>query len=331
MRLLIFGDLHIADKPPGGRVDDYTQTMLGKLEQIAHLASNYGVKYTIGLGDIFHVKQPNRVSHALTQALISGFNDFPSIPLIVPGNHDLGPDGLDSLTRQPLGTLVRASAVKLLLTIKDSRTGVWLVPRPYNAAAEGVHNDQPDPSYYSLTVNELAEIHKNPSVPVIGLAHGSIVGPGDSRPYPYVNIDKIPNLNQYDAFFAGHLHECLGVTQVGKTTFANPGSIGRTRRDMASYARTVEVLIVTVDSDGLKVEEVPLPGVAPALEVFGAREVEEGVELQDDEIAKFVEMLGEGLPAEKMSLAELVAQDEFKDIEAPVKAKVQELLEGAES
>ncbi|KKN40247.1 hypothetical protein LCGC14_0735270 [marine sediment metagenome] len=311
-------------------MDDYAQTMLGKLEQIGRLCEKYKVKSIIGLGDIFHLKQPNRVSHALTQALIVAFNNFPTTPLIVPGNHDLGPDGLDSLPRQPLGTLVRASAVKLLLSIKDSRTGVWLIPRPYNAAAEGVHDDQADPSYYSLTEEEEALIAKNP-VPLIGLAHGSIVGPGDSRPYPYVNVDKIPGIDQYDAFIAGHLHECLGVTEVGKTIFANPGSIGRTRRDMASYARTVEVLIVTVDSDGLKVEEVPLPGVAPALEVFGAREVEEGPELQDDEISKFVEMLGEGLPAEKMSLAELMAQDEFKDIEAPVKAKVQELLGGAES
>ena len=314
-------------------MDDYMQTMLRKVESIGRLCEKYDVACALGTGDIFHLKQPNRVSHNLVQQLIVTFNAFPCPVAVVPGNHDLGPDGMDSLSRQPLGTLFEADAIGLLIRPEvlggeDSR--VWVIPRPYNAIAEGVHDEQTDPSYYSLTEAEKVSITRNP-VPVIGLAHGSIVGPGDSRPYPYVNVDKIPGIDQYDAFITGHLHECLGVTEVGKTIFANPGSIGRTRRDMASYARTVEVLIVTVDSDGLKVEEVPLPGVAPALEVFGAREVEEGVELQDDEISKFVEMLGEGIPAEKMSLAELMAQDEFKDIEAPVKAKVQELLEGAES
>ena len=75
---------------------------------------------------------------------------------------------------------------------------------------------------------------------------------------------------------SGHIHESLGVVQVGKTIFANPGSISRTRRDLASYSRTIEVLLVNVDKTGLTVEEIPLPGVRPALEVFGRREVDDG-------------------------------------------------------
>jgi DNA repair exonuclease SbcCD nuclease subunit len=320
-KILIFGDLHLADRPPGGRVDDYATTVLGKLQEIGSLCEREGAGLALSLGDWFHIKQPNRVSHHLVRKTIEVCQAFPCEIWGVYGNHDISPDG--TFDRQPLGVLQEAGAVQV------PREAVlfaefWLVPRPYNASAEGVHDGQTDPSYYSLADEERELIAKNPA-PVIGLAHGSIVGPGDSRPYPWVNVDQIPGLEDYDLFISGHLHECLGVVQVGKTIFANPGSIGRTRRDIASYARTVEVLVVSIDEKGLTVEEVPLPGVAPALEVFGKREAEDAPDLPADEITQFVDVLGEGLRADELSVPELLA--ELGDIEPEVKAEVERLLE----
>ena len=316
MKLLVFGDVHAADRPPGGRVDDYTRAILDKLDAIAGLCKKYKVAYACSLGDIFHIKQPNRVSHNLVQQLILAFKRFPCKVLVVPGNHDLGPDGLMSLSRQPLGTLEKAGAVTILLDTDIWDETVWLVPRPYDATAEGVHDGETDPSYYAV---------EGPTKePIIGLAHGSLLAPGDSRPYPYVNVDDIPNFDRYDLFVSGHLHECLGMVQVGDTIFANPGSIGRTRRDIPSYTRTVEVLIVTVDENGLSVEEVPVPGVAPALEVFGGQEVPTEAEAPSDEITKFVEVLGEGLRADSLSIPEMLA--EF-DVDPETKATVIRLLE----
>lgn len=303
--------------------------------------------HAISLGDIFHIKQPNRVSHELTQELISTFKRFPCPVHVIPGNHDLGPDGMVSLPRQPLGTLERAGAVRVMQTMDlfadegDIGSQVWVVPRPYNAAAEGVHDGQTDASYYSLRSDEQSYIGQNER-PVIGVVHGSIVGPGDSRQYPTVSVNEIPEFWHYDLLVSGHLHECLGVvpvealvdeckpgisTPTHTTLFANPGSIGRTRRDIASYARTVEVLVVDIKEGQIMVEEVPLPGVAPALEVFGARPAIDSPELPEDEISAFVAALGEGLRADTLSIPELLA--ELGDIEPKVKAKVQELLEAA--
>lgn len=335
MKLLIFGDVHIADKPPAGRVDDYTDAVLSKLEAISHICEVQGVEYALSLGDIYHTKQANRVSHRLVQQLIHTFKNFPCRVLVAPGNHDYGPAGLDSLAHQPLGTLAEAGAIDLALGIELlSEEGClesqcWLIPRPYDAAADGLSGET-DPSYYSLTEKEQERIETAPENvsrprPVIGLAHGSLLAPGDSRPYPYVNVDKIPGIEQYDLLVSGHIHESLGVVKVGKTLFANPGSIGRTRRDIATYARTVEVLIVTVDESGVGVEEVPLPGVAPALEVFGNREAEDTPNLPTDEIAQFVSGLGEGLRADQLSLPELIA--ELGDIPPEVKIEVERLLE----
>lgn len=342
MNLLFFGDLHIADKAPSGRVDDYAASILKKLDSISTLCKQEKVQYAISLGDVFHIKQPNRVSHALTQDLIVAFKRFHCPVYVVPGNHDLGPDGIESLPRQPLGTLERAGAIRIASSFTQleapppTRGGpieneyAWLIPRPYSAVAEGVHDGEVDPSYYTLLEGEQQAISSLPPAPVIGVAHASIVGPGDSRQYPTVPVDMIPGIEEYDLLVSGHLHECLGVIPIrttDHTLFANPGSIGRTRRDISSYARTVEVLLVEVSGGKLTVTEVPLPGVAPALEVFGGREAVDSPDLPSDDITRFVEMLGEGLRADELSIPELLV--ELGDIPPPVKAEVQRLLEEA--
>ncbi len=325
------GDLHVADKAPAGRVDDYMDTILNKLVAIRDICVELGGCKAFFTGDIFHIKHPNRVSHRLVQELIHLFKSFPNVVHVNPGNHDLGPAGMLSLPSQPLGVLEKAGAVTINLQARYFHEGgsFWLIPRPYNAAAEGVQDGEVHPEHYSITESERADIDDFPA-PIIGLFHASIVGPGDSRPYPHFTADAIPSFEEYDLIISGHLHENLGVVPVGKKTmFANPGSIARTSRNLPSYTRTVGVLAVNITSDGkMHIDEVPLPGVKPALEVFGAR-LEESPALEyDTKIAQFVEALGEDIRAEKLSWEERLATL-GGDIPAPVLAEVQRLLEEA--
>ena len=157
MNFIFMGDLHAADKPPSGRVDDYKATVQVKLCDIALKAIEHNVGAVISVGDIFHSKQGNRVSDSLRQMLIDTFKAFPCPVFVVPGNHDMGSAGMD-FTNQPLGTLVSAGAVKLLTSIHDSRLGAWLVPRPYNTDAEGFHTGTDATSYSSLTDAERVSI-----------------------------------------------------------------------------------------------------------------------------------------------------------------------------
>ncbi len=332
MKLLVMGDLHAADKPPLGRIDNYMETVLRKLGAIADLAREHDVAAVLSTGDIFHSKQSNRVSDTLRQRLIASFNSFPCQTYVVPGNHDYGPAGLESLSSQPLGTLEEAGAVTVLREITDSRLGVWIVPRPYNAVAEGFHTGTTDPLYYSLTEREQDIIaNGQPGAPVIGIAHGSILPPGDTRQYPYVNVDDIPGIEHYNVYICGHIHEPLGIHWVGNTIFANPGSVMRTSRDLTNYARQVQVLLVEVGDGGLlSVTEVPIPGMAPALEVFGRRPETHKPDANSDEITNFIELLGEGIRADTLTIPELLAELGEK-IEPRVKAEVQRYLEEASS
>lgn len=328
--ILFAGDLHVADKAPAGRVDDYMDTILNKLVAIRDICRERGDCPAFFTGDIFHIKHPNRVSHRLVQELIYLFKTFPNTVHVNPGNHDLGPAGIASLPNQPLGVLEKAGAVTINLHARyflDEK--FWLIPRPYNAAAEGVHDGQVQPEHYTLIESEKTDIAKY-LAPVIGLAHASIVGPGDSRPYPHIPVDTIPGIEEYDLFISGHLHENLGVVPVGKKTlFANPGSVARTSRNLPSYTRTVGVLVVNITTKGkMKIEEVPLPGVKPALEVFGAR-LEESPALEyDAKIARFVDALGEDIRGEKLSWEERLAALDG-DIPSHILVEVRRLLEEA--
>ena len=326
-RILFFGDLHLADKAPSGRVDDYRQTILNKLAAIGQLCQQYDVDLAVQDGDWFHVKVPNRVSHRLVQDTIRVASAFPCPIWTIKGNHDIAADG--GIEQQPLGVLHEAEAVVVLEEIVRTED-FWLVPRHYSTGAEGFSTGEVDPSYYSLTEDEQNRIAEDPAF-VIGVAHGSLLAPGDSRPYPFVTVDQIPNLQAYDLLVSGHIHEALGIVEIGKTVFVNMGSIGRTKRDLASYSRTIEVLIVEVDDRGLTITEVPLPGVRPALEVFGRRTPDEAPDMNSDDISNFVEMLSQGIRADQLSIPELLSElSKTENIEPAVKAEVQRLLEEAE-
>ncbi len=284
----------------------------------------------ISVGDIFHSKQSNRVSDTLRQLLIDVFKSFPCPVYVVPGNHDLGPAGLASLPNQPLGTLEKAGAVTILRTIYDcDLPGVWIVPRPYNTDAEGFHTGVTDPSYYSLTEEEKETIAVLPDDVVIGVAHGSLLPPEDTRQYPYVDVSTIPGIDDYDLYVSGHIHEPLGIHSVGKhTQFANPGSVVRTSRDIANYARQVQVLSVNIEETQMQVIEVPIPGMAPALEVFGRKESSDKPDVEGDDISNFIGLLGQGLRADSLSIPELLAEMDMK-MEPRVKAEVTRHLEEA--
>ena len=328
VKLLFFGDLHLADKPPAGRVDDYFVTGMRKLGVIGEICERERINCAFQSGDWFHLKQPSRVSHHLVQEVLSICKSFPCPIWAIKGNHDMASDG--TIERQPLRVLQEAEGVRILPDRPvrwDWEEAFWIVPRHYSASAEGLFSGKADPRYYTISAQERRYIDQRPA-PIIGLSHGSLLAPGDSRPYPYVNVDQIPDFHLYDLFVSGHLHECLGVIQVGKTIFANPGSISRVARTQSNYIRTVEVLVVTISGKELTVKEVPIPGVKPATEVFGKKEQPAVQVEQSDSLDRFIEAAKSGLMVDELTISELLAG--YDGLKPEVQKLVMRLLEEAE-
>ena len=307
MRIAFVGDLHASDTTPQSRIDDYPQAILRKLDGIRELRYKWNFDAIVFLGDIFHQKRSARVSDWLRQQLMEQFASMDTTNYVVPGNHDMGPRGIDSLGHQPLGTLAVGGMVQLLtkpMVFETTSEQVLLIPRPYSVEGDA------DPNYYARTGEEMALASQE--MPTVMVAHGSLLPAGEERPYPTVNVDKIPGIEQLDALISGHIHENLGIHQLpGGGYFTNPGSVGRVARTQANMARVVSLFLLELSEPTLDTkiqgQFLAIPGVAPATEVFAkVEEVKE--EGPNDELKKFVGALAGGLQLSSMSLSEVIAQ-----------------------
>lgn len=319
-KLLVFNDPHIADNPPAGRKDDYMESLLAKLDEIVTLANNHRVDALVCTGDLFHVKNPAHVSHNLVSRIMEILDDLTPEFYIVPGNHDLTSAGLASLSKQPLRSLEAAGRLRILtypITIDDE---VTLLPVPWN------HQRETDPEYYAVTSDKGRGVNKRRLM----IAHGPLLAPGDVRPYPYLNVDDIPNHGAVNVVFSGHIHERLGLTELNcGTQFCNFGSVSRLSRTQANMLRKVSVALY--DSGSNEVTELALEKVKSISEVFHDKAPGKEAHLNKDSIARLADTLSSGLQVQQLSIRELVASVADDDISDEARHLVIELLEEAEN
>src|SRR5882724_8351150 len=108
--VLLIGDIHLSDTPPVSCTESYTDDLFDLLAHTVTLAREHNA-VTVWAGDIFHIKGPTRNSHALVQRTIDIIQSYPNGNIyVVPGNHDLSNDRLESIDSQPLGVLFKAGA-----------------------------------------------------------------------------------------------------------------------------------------------------------------------------------------------------------------------------
>lgn len=109
MKFVATADLHIIDRTPRFRKDDYYKTILNKFKQICKLAGENG-KLLVIAGDIFDT--PN-VPYEVTRDILEIIQKSKIDVLVVAGQHDLRYHQ-KGLKNTPLGILQTAGAVKLL-------------------------------------------------------------------------------------------------------------------------------------------------------------------------------------------------------------------------
>jgi len=98
-------DVHLSDRAPSSRTDDWATTVFGKLGQVRKVAEKVGASAIIDGGDFFHIKSPGRNSHALVHRTAEHHADYPCPVYCTPGNHDSIYGDYTFLPQQPLGVL----------------------------------------------------------------------------------------------------------------------------------------------------------------------------------------------------------------------------------
>jgi DNA repair exonuclease SbcCD nuclease subunit len=253
MRVLILGDIHLSDRPPSIRTESYASDILAKLEHTLALVDEHAIEAVIWAGDVFHLKAPTRTSHALVQRTAEIGQSYNCPWLIVPGNHDLQHDRLDTLDRQPLGVLFKAGAQ---LCVGQTPVGanelVFGIPWLYDWKKDlPVYMKAWQESHASLMV-----------------AHAPIVRPGTSRPYEVIDAEDWRTLMvRPGAVYWGHIHDPDGAffTSHYDTMFCNEGALSRGSLHEATLARKPAVTLY--DSGTGTFERIEVPH-RPVEEVF---------------------------------------------------------------
>lgn len=278
-KALIVGDIHIADNPPTSRTDTYRQDILDKLEWIVSYSNKKKPDVLLLLGDVFHIKRPDRNSHALVQDVANILGKSAAPVRVVIGNHDIS-SNLESLPRQPLGTLVLHPNINLL-TGPDPEFPLFGVPYV-----------EPTDDNINEWIDRYEEIGGPDLYPFIA-THQAIFPAKEEPIYEYVPAEAWASgfKSKYTAY--GHIHSRMKAGPwftINGTTFLNNGAISRG----SLHEETVNRKLAVTWFDGSN-EEAPFKSVdipyRPASEVFRWSDINQDAESRV-KVDAFLESLG---------------------------------------
>lgn len=210
--LLLIGDPHLADIPPGQRLPGYREQVLDKLAACLDRAAKKDLVPVI-LGDLFHWPRDN--SNQMLVALMAMFAK--PRPFVLVGNHDkyqarFTPDvSLAVLDAAGVVRLMAEPGPRFLLDTPKGRALIGSTPDGYRLP-KAFERDSGCPET------------------VVWLCHHNI-----SFPEFLDRACAIKEIPGVDWLINGHIHRPQPSMAKGQTTWANPGNITRltfTRRSL---------------------------------------------------------------------------------------------------
>lgn len=315
MKALLIGDIHLADRPPSIRTETYTEDILAKLQAAVDLAAEHGCEAIVSAGDVFHIKTPTRNSHALVQRTGEVLTSAGLPVLIVPGNHDLSNDRLDSLRKQPLGTLAKMNGIDLLI---GPHAEFPIFGLPY------LH-DWAELPRWMKKYRDWADSQKAENFEFwpLMVTHAPIFPPGEEPPYEFISGDDWAGLMEKGDCYYGHIHDPHGCYRPDPSlpvALCNNGAISRGSLHEATLKRKPQVTIW--DSAGF--HPLPLP-FRPAEAVFRLKEKED-VDEKNTRVEEFLESVGK-TSLDGLSIEEVHAQARTRGLNINTLALIEELLE----
>ena len=320
IRLVWRTDVHLSDRPPASRTDDWAGTVFDKLGQVRDVARKVNAHAIIDGGDYFHIKSPTRNSHELVRRTVEHHADYPCPVYCVPGNHDSIYGDYAFLPQQPLGVLYAAGVFRPLydqheaVFVQDGLK-VRVVGIPYHGT--------------SYDLSRFTSIQRGDEDFLICIAHvlaskqgGTMFEGEDIIKYADL-LDTAPDLYAF-----GHWHKDQGVEHIGGKSFVNIGSLTRGSLSQDDLARVPACAIFTCEKGKpLEVTTVRLR-VAPPEQIFDLEKRDRQVR-RHEEMDAFVGRIRDAL--QPLDGAKSVADSvrEMPDIPENVRERVLSYLEKA--
>ena len=219
IRLVTRTDVHLSDKGPISRTDDWAAAVLDKLEQVGHIAQKVGAAAVLDNGDFFHLKSPSRNSHDLIRRVADLHANYPCPVYANVGNHDCVYGDIRYLDSQPMGVLFSTGVFKRCYgeheaVFEKEGLKVRVVGIPYHGTA--------------YQMERFAEIKKGDEDYLVVMAH-VLASPQGGSMFENEDIVKYSDLLGLDpdVFVFGHWHKDQGIVQMGGKVIVNVGSLTR--------------------------------------------------------------------------------------------------------
>lgn len=277
----LLADLHLTRQPPVNCTETYLDDMLDLLRQAFAVFAEREITAAVIAGDLFHCKAPSRTAHGLVEALGKFFlaQRFPV--WVVPGNHDIQHDRIESLPGQPLGVLFGLGAAHCLDGWMGADHPVFGVPWMQHWSEQGIY--------------EALRPLREQDCPSLVVTHAPIYPPSSEPRYEGAELTPadwwaraLQDGDVAHSLFYGHIHEHHGTWGRAGVEFCNNGALSRGSLGEDNLTRQIGVTLWSWESG---FEFVPLDA-KPADQVFRLSQHEQHVTAQMS-LDKFLGGLGE--------------------------------------
>lgn len=286
MKFLYVGDLHQDELEPVNRIDDFNETRKEKISEIINIAKTNNVKAILHGGDFFN--RPKMSNEFVTSVMemwneelipidiqeltfqfqagtiseekyLNALHQYKvgNIPFIsIIGNHDLIGESIDSYPKTSLNVLDTSG----FLHIVDKENPIVFQDEDISVAITGYSYDREldkssEKEGYCVTK---AHINGKSVDYQIHMAHGMLTNHSYGQKFAHTVIAEIAPKTEADLTINGHDHIGFPLTEMEGKLFVNPGSPFRLSADVKEIARMPKVLLINVNKNGIKVEEVYL-------------------------------------------------------------------------
>lgn len=292
-KFIFIGDCHLKATSPISRKDNYSETILKKLEFIQSYAEKNNVSALFFLGDIFDSVNTSLQYFSFCLSLFKRIKESGIRVYTIVGNHDIRYDSMETLPVTPLGVLIKSEVMTLLTDeiVED----IHLVGCSY---PEKPNKNEIKDKYSILLLHRFYEAGFN------------------EEP---ITEQQVKNL-EYNTYILGHDHRPY-PTKVIETPDSTikvirPGSLARNSSDQFNRIRKPRILVFDSETLNFSYEEVPSES---GQDVFIDRPEDQPVSMRE-----LVDYLQSSYHSSNLSLREYV---DTADIQEDVRSLVKSYLD----
>ena len=243
-------DIHVADKGPSTRKDDWLDMCLWKIGQVFDMADSVGADAVVDGGDFFDNKSPDKNSHSMIRRVIEAHRGRTPVWANV-GNHDCAFGDYTRLPRQPLSVLYESGVFRPLyddheLVITKDGITVRVVGVPYHG--------------HRYNLDRISRVKKGKEDYLVMVCH-MLASPEGGQMFLSEDIVSYDYLNGQDpdVFCFGHWHRDQGIVTLpsGKTV-VNVGSLTRGSLSEDNMDRIPCAVSLEFSREGFEARRMPL-------------------------------------------------------------------------